>query len=182
MVASMTHQQRLDTFLGRTPRVDPTAWVAPSADVMGDVQIGPKVSVLYQVVLRGDIERIVVGEGSNIQDGSVVHLADDGPALIGNYVTIGHKAMIHACTIEDECLIGMSSTILDGAVIGRRSIIAAGAVVPPGMVVPPGSMVMGVPGKIKPLSEGRQAGLRYWAEKYIEVGAAHRERFGERAF
>lgn len=178
----MTHQERLEKFLGRTPQVHPTAWIAKSADVMGDVRIGPKATILYQVVLRGDIQKIVIGEGTNIQDGAVVHLADDFPAIIGNYVTVGHKAMIHACTIEDECLIGMSSTILDGAVIGRRSIVAAGAVVPPGMMVPPGSMVMGIPGKITPLPEARQAGLRYWAEKYIEVAAEHRKRFGEKTF
>ncbi len=149
---------------------------------MGDVRIGPLATILYQVVLRGDIEKIIIGEGSNIQDGTIVHLADDIPVIIGDYVTVGHKAMIHACTIEDECLIGMSSTILDGAVIGRRSIVAAGAVVPPGMIVPPGSMVMGVPGKIKPLSEERQTGLRFWAEKYVEVAVEHRKRFGEKTF
>jgi len=173
----MTHQQRLEKFLSRSPQIDPTAWVAPSADIMGDVRIGPHSCVLYQCVLRGDIEKIVIGEGTNIQDGTVIHLADDLPVLIGDYVTVGHKAMIHACTIEDECLIGMSSTILDGAVIGRRSIIAAGAVVPPGMQIPPGSMVMGVPGKITPLAEERQKSIRYWAEKYIEVAVAHRSEF-----
>lgn len=176
----MTYQERLDKYLSRTPQIDPTAWIAPSADVMGDVRIGPRSCVLYQCVMRGDIEKIIIGEGSNIQDGSVIHLADDLPVIIGDYVTVGHNAMIHACTIEDECLIGMSSTILDGAVIGRRSIVAAGAVVPPGMIVPPGSMVMGVPGKLRPLAEERQKGLRYWAEKYIAVAAAHRERFGEK--
>lgn len=178
----MTTQERLETFLGKKPRIHPSAWVAKSADVMGDVRIGPQSCVLYQCVIRGDIEKIVIGEGSNIQDGAVIHLADDLPAIIGDYVTVGHKAMIHACTIEDECLIGMSSTILDGAVIGHRSIVAAGALVPPGMIVPPGSMVMGVPGKIKPLSEERQATLRHWAEKYIEVSADHRKRFGGREF
>ncbi len=178
----MTHQERLSKFLGRTPQIDPTAWVAPSAEVMVDVRIGPLATILYQVVLRGDIEKIVIGEGSNIQDGTIVHLADDIPVIIGDYVTVGHKAMIHACTIEDECLIGMSATILDGAVIGRRSIVAAGAVVPPGMIVPPGSMVMGVPGKIKPLAVERQTGLRFWAEKYIEVAAEHRKRFGAKTF
>ena len=182
MFGSMTYQERLDKYLSRKPQIDPTAWIAPSADVMGDVRIGPRSCVLYQCVMRGDIEKIIIGEGSNIQDGSVIHLADDLPVIIGDYVTVGHNAMIHACTIEDECLIGMSSTILDGAVIGRRSIVAAGAVVPPGMIVPPGSMVMGVPGKLRPLAEERQEGLRYWAEKYIAVAAAHRERFGEKAF
>jgi carbonic anhydrase/acetyltransferase-like protein (isoleucine patch superfamily) len=149
---------------------------------MGDVRIGPKACVLYQCVLRGDIDKIIVGEGTNIQDGTVIHLADDSPVIIGDYVTVGHNAVVHACTVEDECLIGISSTILDGAVIGRRSIVAAGAVVPPGMIVPPGSMVMGVPGKIKPLSEERQSSLRTWAEKYIEISAEHKRRFGEQNF
>jgi gamma-carbonic anhydrase len=178
----MTPKERLDKYLSRTPQVNESAWVAKTADLMGDVRIGPKASVFYRCVLRGDIEKIVIGEGSNIQDGTVIHLADEMPVIIGNYVTVGHKAMIHACTIEDECLIGMSSTVLDGAVIGRRSIVAAGAVVPPGMIVPPGSMVMGVPGRIKLLSEERQAGLRYWAEKYIVVAAEHRKRFGGQEF
>mgnify|MGYP003112219667 CR=1 FL=1 len=182
MFGSMNHHERLEKYLSRTPQIDSTAWIAPTADVMGDVRIGPKACVLYQCVIRGDIEKIIIGEGTNIQDGTVIHLADDLPVLIGDYVTVGHKAMIHACTIEDECLIGMSSTILDGAVIGRRSIVAAGAVVPPGMIVPPGSMVMGVPGRVRPLAEERQKGLRYWAEKYIAVAAAHRERFGEQDF
>ena len=178
----MTHEERLEKYLSRIPQVDPTAWVAPSADVMGDVTIGPKSCVLYQCVVRGDIQKILIGEGSNIQDGSIIHLADELPAIIGDYVTVGHKAMIHACTIEDECLIGMSSTILDGAVIGRRSIVAAGALVPPGMIVPPGSMVKGLPAKITPLPEERQEGLRYWAEKYIDVAEAHRKRYGEKQF
>ena len=178
----MTHQERLEKYLSRTPQVDPTAWVAKSAEVMGDVRIGPRACVLYQCVLRGDLDKILVGEGSNIQDGTVIHMANDGPAVIGDYVTVGHKAIIHACTIEDECLIGMNATILDGAIIGRRSMVAAGAVVPPGMVVPQGSMVMGIPGKIKELSEDRQMDLRTWAEKYIEISAEHRKRFGGQTF
>ncbi len=162
--------------------MDPTAWVAPSAEVMGDVRIGPKATILYQVVIRGDIDYIEIGEGSNIQDGTIIHLADDMPAIIGKYVTVGHGAMIHACTIEDECLIGMRSTVLDGAVIGKRSIVAAGAVVAPGTIVPPGSMVMGVPAKVKPLAEERQKGLKKWADKYIEVSAAHKEKMGWQDF
>lgn len=176
----MNTQKRLEKFFSKSPQVDSTAWVALSAEVMGDVRIGPKASVFYGSVIRGDIDYIEIGEGSNIQDGTIIHLADDKPAIIGKYVTVGHGAMIHACTVEDECLIGMRSTILDGAVIGRRSIVAAGAVVPPGMIVPPGSMVMGVPAKIKPLSVERQEGLKHWADKYIEVSAAHREKMGNK--
>lgn len=178
----MTIQERLDKHLNATPQVDPTAWIASTADVMGDVRIGPQACVLYQCVVRGDINKIVIGQGTNIQDGTIVHLSDDLPAIIGDYVTVGHNALVHACTIEDECLIGMSSTILDGAVIGRRSIVAAGALVPPGMIVPPGSMVMGLPGKITPLSEERQASICFWAEKYIAVSSAHRKRFGSKVF
>ncbi|MBH53427.1 MAG: gamma carbonic anhydrase family protein [Opitutaceae bacterium] len=174
----MTTEERLQNHLNKTPIVDPTAWVAPSADVMGDVTIGPKSSVFYQCVVRGDIGCIVVGEGTNIQDGAIIHLADDFAAIIGDYVTIGHQALVHACTVESECLIGMCSTILDGSIIGRKSIVAAGAVVLSGTVVPPGSMVKGIPAKITPLGEDRQAGLREWAEKYILVAAAHRKKFG----
>ena len=174
----MTRQERLDKFLAASPRVDPTAWIAKSADVMGDVRIGAHASVFYQSVIRGDIEKIIIGKGTNIQDGTIIHLASDLPAIIGNHVTVGHGAMIHACTIEDECLIGMRSIILDGAVIGRRSIVAAGAVIPPGMKVPPGSMAMGLPARVIGLDPHRQRGIRHWAEKYKIVSADHRRRFG----
>jgi carbonic anhydrase/acetyltransferase-like protein (isoleucine patch superfamily) len=166
---------RMEAFFHKTPQIHETAFVAKSAEIMGDVRLGPKTSVWPQCVLRGDINYIEIGEGSNVQDGTIVHLADEYPAVVGKYVTIGHKAMIHACAIEDECLIGMSATVLDGAVIGRRSIVGAGAVVPPGMQVPPGSMVLGVPGKVvKTLDEETQAGLRYWAEKYVACREFHR--------
>ena len=173
----MTLEERLEKFLTRTPQVDPSAYVAPSAVVMGSVKIGPKASVWPTCVLRGDIEDIEIGEGSNVQDGSVVHLADDLGVKIGKYVTVGHMAMIHACTIEDECLIGMKATVLDGAVIGRRSIVGAGAVVTKNMIVPPGSMVLGMPAKVvKQLSEEEQSSLRYWADKYVIAAAVHKAR------
>ena len=173
----MTIEERLQTFLTHTPEIDPSAYVAPSAVIMGSVKIGALASVWPTCVLRGDIEDIIVGEGSNIQDGTVVHLADDLAARIGNYVTVGHMAMIHACTIEDECLIGMKATVLDGAVIGRRSIVGAGAVVTKNTIVPPGSLVLGMPAKVvRGLSEEEQAGLKQWAEKYIKVAAAHKAR------
>ncbi|MEM9226515.1 MAG: gamma carbonic anhydrase family protein [Verrucomicrobiota bacterium] len=172
---SMTLQERLDTYLSRQPHVAPSAFVHPRAVIMGDVTLGPKSSLWPCVVCRGDINSIEIGEGSNVQDGSVVHLADDYGVKIGSYVTVGHMAMVHACTIGDECLIGMHATVLDGAVIGARSIIGAGALVTKGMEVPPGSVVMGLPGKIvKTLSEKEQGGIRAWAEKYVEVAAAHR--------
>lgn len=171
----MTLHERLERYLGSTPRIAETAYVAPQATVIGDVTLGTQSSVWPSCVLRGDINSITIGEGTNIQDGSVLHLSDGFGVTIGDYVTVGHLAMVHACTIEDECLIGMHSTILDGAVIGRRSIIGAGAVVKAGMHVPPGSLVLGVPGKVaKVLDEEAQLGIRAWAEKYITVAAAHR--------
>lgn len=173
----MTIDQRLDHFLSKTPVIDATAYVAPQATIIGAVTLKKHASVWPGCVLRGDINEIVIGEGSNIQDGSVIHLADEYGVTIGDYVTVGHMAMVHACTIEDECLIGMHSTILDGAVIGKHSIIGAGALVPPGTHIPPGSMVLGVPGKVtKTLDATQQAGIRCWADKYVKVAAAHKHR------
>jgi gamma-carbonic anhydrase len=134
-------------------------------------------SVFYGAVLRGDIETISIGEGSNIQDGVIIHLADDLPAVVGNFCTVGHGAIIHACTVEDSCLIGMRATVLDGAVIGSESLVAAGALVTPGTHIPPGSMVMGAPAKVKrPLTPDERAGLKLWAVKYIAVARAHAAR------
>ncbi len=177
-ILGMTYQERLEKFLGAAPQVDPTAWIAKSAEVMGDVRIGPHASVFYQTVLRGDLEKIIIGEGTNIQDGAIIHMEVDLPVIIGHHVTVGHGAMIHACTIEDECLIGMRSIILDGAVIGRRSIVAAGALVPPGMKVPPGSMAMGLPARVIGLDPQRQRAIRQGAEHYMIVSADHRRRYG----
>lgn len=157
-------------FLLRQPQIAASAWLAPSADVLGDVTIGDEASVWYQAVLRGDINRIVVGPRSNVQDGAVVHLADEHPALIGELVTIGHKAIVHACTIGDEVLVGMGAIILDGAEIGARSIIGAGALVTGGTKIPPGSLVVGAPAKVRrALSLDEQAQVKTWAEKYVAV-------------
>lgn len=173
----MTLDEQFATFLARDPAIDPTAYIAPGAILIGDVRIGAHASVWPSCVLRGDINFIEIGESTNVQDGTIIHLADDYPVRIGKFVTIGHAAMLHACTIEDECLIGMRATVLDGAVIGRNSIIGAQALVTQGMIVPPGSLVLGVPGKItRTLSAEEQAGIRGWAEKYIKVAAAHRAR------
>lgn len=170
----MTVQERLAAHLSKTPDTARASWVAKNATLVGDVTLGPKSSVFYGAVLRGDIARIVVGEGSNIQDNAIVHLADDMDAVIGAWVTVGHGAIIHACTVEDECLIGMGATVLDGARVGARSIVGAGAVVTPRTVIPPGSMVLGAPAKVvRQLTEEEQKGLRKWAEKYTHVSAAH---------
>lgn len=164
--------RQLDTFLRRDPKIGREVYIARTAVVLGDVTLGDHSSVWYGAVLRGDINRIVVGENSNVQDNAVLHLADDYPCLVGNWVTIGHSANVHACTIEDDCLIGIGSTVLDGAVVGAQSIVGANALVPPGMRIPPGSMVLGTPGKIvRTLSAEERASLKYWAQKYVVNGA-----------
>ena len=182
---TMTVHDRLTRHLSRVPDIAQASWIAPNATVVGDVTLGAQSSVFYGAVLRGDIARIVVGEGTNLQDNVIVHLADDLDAIIGAWCTIGHAAIVHACTIEDECLIGMGATILDGARIGTRSLIGAGAVVTPRTVIPPGSMVVGAPAKVlRPLRPDEQTALRGWAEKYVAVSAAHAslaQRGGQRA-
>jgi len=173
----MTIQERLAKHLGQTPDTARALFVAANATVIGDVTLGAQSSVFYGAVLRGDIARIVVGEGSNLQDNAIVHLADDLDTIIGASCTIGHAAIIHACTVEDECLIGMGATILDGARIGARSLVGANSLVPQGMIVPPGSLVYGAPAKVvSKLSLDEQGRLRGWAEKYVEVAKAHAAR------
>lgn len=173
----MNLDERLERYLDKAPSIDPSAFVAKSAVICGDVTLGANTSVWPCVVLRGDINSIEVGEGTNIQDGTVVHLADDYGVKIGKYVTVGHAAMLHACEIGDECLIGMRATVLDGAVIGAQSIVGAGALVTKGTIVPPGSMVLGMPAKvIRPLTDKERASLRPWAEKYVHEAAVHKSR------
>ena len=167
---------RVCTHLENSPQIASDAFVAPGATVVGDVVLGPKSSVWYQSVLRADIEAIRIGEGSNLQDGVIVHLASDRGTQVGNYVTVGHRALLHACTIDDEVLIGMGAIVMDGAKIGARSIVAAGAVVTRDTVVPPGSLYVGSPARaVRKLSEEDQLAIRAWAEKYIKVSQEHRE-------
>ena len=176
--ANMNIAARLALHLTRTPDIARAAFVAPNATVLGDVTLGALSSVWYGCVLRGDINSIVIGEGSNVQDGTIVHLADDYGVRVGNFTTIGHAAIIHACDIGHECLIGMGATILDGAVIGERCIVGANALVTQRFVAPPGSMILGAPAKIvRPLKTEETAGLRRWAEKYVETAKAHAEVF-----
>lgn len=170
----MNTNGRLEKFLSKKPVLGADTFVASNAIIVGDVRIGDYASIWYGSVLRADINYIEIGRCSNIQDGVIGHLSDEKPLIVGDYVTVGHGAIIHACTIEDECLIGMNSTILDGAVIGKQSTIAAGAVVPAGMIVPPGSLIAGVPGELKrTLSEEERKRLKKWAKKYIDVAKAH---------
>ena len=170
----MTPAERLERHLGRAPRTAAALFVAPTATVLGDVELGARSSVFYGAVLRGDINEIRVGEGTNLQDNAVVHLSDEHGVRIGAWCTVGHAAILHACTIGDECLIGMGATVLDGATIGARSIVGAHALVPQRFTCPPGSMVYGAPARIvRPLTGAEQRGLRAWAEKYLVVAQAH---------
>jgi carbonic anhydrase/acetyltransferase-like protein (isoleucine patch superfamily) len=134
---------------GHDPQVDDSAWVAPTAAVVGQVRLGPRVSVWYGATLRAEFEPIEIGEGSNVQDNVTIHVDPGFPATIGKGVTIGHNVVLHGCTVEDGCLIGMGAVVLNGARIGAGSLVAAGAVVPQGAVIPPRSLVAGVPGKVR---------------------------------
>jgi len=169
-VSDVTKQ--LDTFLRQKPRLGKGVFIARGAVVIGDVTLGDCSSVWYNAVVRGDINRIEVGHHSNIQDNAVVHLADEYPCLIGNYVTVGHSAIVHACTIGDEALVGMGAIVLDGAVVGAQSLIGANALVAPGTRIPDGSLVLGSPGKIaRALTDKERGELRVWAEKYVANAA-----------
>jgi carbonic anhydrase/acetyltransferase-like protein (isoleucine patch superfamily) len=164
--------KQLDTFLRKKPRLGRGVYLAKTAAVLGDVTLGAHSSVWFGAVLRGDINRIVVGHHSNIQDNAVLHLADDFPCIVGNWVTVGHGAIVHACKVGDECLIGMGSVILDGTVIGRQSIIGARALVTQGAKIPPGSLVLGSPAKVvRKLTTKERAGLKWWAQKYVDNAA-----------
>jgi len=163
---------QLDRFLRRKPRLGKSVYLASTAVVVGDVKLGDHASVWYGAVLRGDINRIVVGHHSNIQDNAVLHLADDFPCVVGNYVTVGHGAIVHACKIGDEVLVGMGAIVLDGAVVGHQSLIGAKALVTQGMKIPPGSLVLGAPAKVvRKLTSNERAGLKWWAQKYVDNGA-----------
>jgi carbonic anhydrase/acetyltransferase-like protein (isoleucine patch superfamily) len=166
----MTFDEQIAMFLGRSPRVAASSFIAPGAFVAGDVTIGEEASIWPGCSLRGDIAPIVIGAHSNVQDGSVVHVADDLPAIVGEWVTVGHKAIVHACEIGDEVLIGMGAIILDGARVGSRSIIGANATVTMHTEIPPGSLVLGSPAVVKKtLSEEEQSGIRRWAERYVTL-------------
>ena len=159
----------LRKFLRKSPQLGEGVYLASTAAVLGDVRLGDGASVWYSAVLRGDINYIEVGAGSNIQDGAVVHLAEKYPCIIGSWVTVGHGAVIHACTIGDECLIGMNCTILDGAEVGAQSIIGANALVTGGTKIPAGSLVLGSPAKVvRALSDKERANLKVWAQHYVD--------------
>ena len=156
-------------FRSVSPTIHPSAYVDVSAQVIGDVHIGPDSSVWMNVVIRGDVHNIRIGARTNVQDLTLVHvMRDTHPTVIGDDVTIGHSAVIHGSTIEDRCLIGMGAILLNGCRIGTGSIVAAGALVPEGFVVPPGSMVMGMPGKVRRSLTGEEdASIKWYADNYV---------------
>ena len=159
----------IERYEGQAPEIAPSAFIAASGDVIGKVTLGEESSVWYNATVRGDINRIVIGPRSNVQDNAVIHVSDDLPTLLGELVTVGHSAILHACTIQDEVLVGMGAIVLDGAVIGERSIIGAGALVTGGTIVPPGSLVLGSPAKVvRTLSPDEQSKVKVWAQKYVE--------------
>lgn len=164
------------TFAGDTPAIHDSAFVAPTASIIGKATLGENASAFYGVSVRADTAAITVGDGSNLQDNVVLHADPGFPCTVGNRVSVGHNAVVHGCTVEDDCLIGMSATVMNGAVIGAGSLVAAGAVVLEGTVVPPRSLVAGVPAKVRrELSDDEFEGVRRNAAHYIELAAAHRE-------
>jgi len=166
----------LRPFQGTLPNIAPTAWIDPTAVVIGDVTIGERSSVWPNAVLRGDVNKITIGEETNVQDGSVLHVEHALHELIlGNRVTVGHSVVLHGCTVEDDSLIGIGAIVLNGARIGRGSVIAAGALVPEGMQIPPGSMAMGVPAKIKrEVTPEEQERFRVNAQHYVDLREKYR--------
>src|SRR5580692_8176653 len=162
--------ERLDRFLGATPLIASNVFVAPNATILGKVTIGSGSSIWFQSVIRGDINEIQIGSGTNIQDGSILHVADRFGLEIGNQVSCGHRAILHACTIQDRVLIGMNAVIMDGAEIGAGSIIGAGALVPKETRIPPGSLVLGSPAKVvRLLTVGEQKSVEDLSAKYVVV-------------
>lgn len=157
--------ERYESF---TPTIHPSTYLAASADVIGRVSFAEESSAWYNSTIRGDINEIVIGPRSNVQDSAVIHVSDDLGTYLGELVTVGHSAILHACTVKDEVLVGMGAIVLDGSVIGERSIIGAGALVTGGTIIPPGSLVIGSPAKVvRTLSLDEQAKVKLWAEKYV---------------
>lgn len=169
-MGDLAHQ--LDRFLRAKPKLGAGVYIAKSAAVLGDVRIGAHSSVWYNATVRGDINYIEIGHHTNIQDNAVLHLADEYPCIVGDYVTVGHSAVVHACTIGNDVLIGMGAIVLDGAVVGEQCLIGAKALVTQRTKIPAGSLVMGAPAKVvRELKPEEQAGLKAWAEKYAENAA-----------
>ncbi len=156
-------------YAGNRPKVADDVFVAETAVIIGNVELGKGANVWFGAVLRGDKDRIVIGDYTNVQDNVTIHLDPGKPTIVGNGVTIGHAAIVHACVVEDNCLIGMGSTILSGARIGRDTIVGANALVSENKVIPPGSLVLGIPGKVvRQLTDEEIEGIRKSAINYYE--------------
>lgn len=173
-------------YRGIWPTIHPTAYIAPGAVILGDVEIGPGASVWYGCVLRADTNRIVVGEGSNVQDGTVVHCESDksgdyretgggAPCIIGRHITIGHMALLHACVLEDGCLVGMRAVVMDEAVVEAGGMVAAGALVPPRKRVTTGEIWAGSPAKaLRPLTEKEVEWMAWSPRHYAKLAQSHK--------
>ena len=158
--------------------IDPTAWVAPSALLLGRVRVGARSSIWFNSLLRGDCDAIVIGADCNLQDGSVIHNMQGYPVILGDRVSFGHGVLAHGCTIESDVLVGIRASILNGATIGHHSLIAAGALVPENAQIPPYSLVMGMPGKVvKRVSSEHERLIQETAEHYVTYAQAYQQRF-----
>jgi carbonic anhydrase/acetyltransferase-like protein (isoleucine patch superfamily) len=164
-------------YRGVYPKIAASCYIDPSAQLIGDIEIGERSSVWCNATIRGDVNYIRIGEESNVQDNSVIHVEHDVyPTILGNRVTVGHSVTLHGCVVEDDCLIGIGAIILNGATIGQGSVIAAGALVPERMQVPPGSMVMGVPARVKrEITAEERDRFRENAQNYVRYREIYRE-------
>jgi carbonic anhydrase/acetyltransferase-like protein (isoleucine patch superfamily) len=165
------------SYRGIVPKVAASAYIDPSAQVIGDVEVGENSSIWPNATVRGDVNSIRIGNESNVQDNSCLHVEHDVyPLMIGNRVTVGHSVVLHGCVVEDDCLIGIGAIVLNGAKIGAGSVVAAGALVPERMEVPPGSMVMGMPAKVKrEITEQEKERFRENAQNYVRYRQTYRE-------
>lgn len=160
-------------------KIAASAWIAPSAVVVGDVTLGEDASIWFGCVIRGDLAPVRIGAQSNVQDGCILHVGATHPCTLGDRVSLGHGAIVHGATVEDDCLIGMRATVLNGAVIGRGSVVGAGAVVPENMIIPPNSLVLGIPGKVvKELPANLREGISITAQAYAGYARGYKKRFG----
>ncbi|WUW25510.1 gamma carbonic anhydrase family protein [Streptomyces sp. NBC_01463] len=174
----MAEQALITAMGGKEPAIDADVFTAPTSVAIGEITMAAGSSLWYQAVLRADCGPIVIGADSNIQDNCSVHVDPGFPVTVGARVSVGHNAVLHGCTIEDDVLVGMGATVLNGAHIGTGSLIAAQALVPQGMRVPPGSLVAGVPAKVKrQLTEEELEGIRFNAVGYVELAKAHRQAY-----
>jgi carbonic anhydrase/acetyltransferase-like protein (isoleucine patch superfamily) len=161
---------------GRSPKIDSSVFLAPGSCVIGDVQIGEETSIWFNVIVRGDVNHIHIGQRTNIQDGSVIHVTlDTHPTVIGDDVSVGHGVILHGCTVQDKCLVGIGAKVLDGAVIGESSLVAAGSLVTPGTKIPPRSLVMGSPAKVKrSLTKDECCDMHAISERYLRYKEEYR--------